>query len=117
MVERKRSRIMAKLSKKVSEAAGKLVHKPKKSLGGKSVDGNSLSDTKTAPWPTMSGRGVGSSYAMAVKNVMNEARGEKGSDKNEYLGKQKQTMEYKQDKPMLFKGKGKKLKQGDNRDG
>jgi len=81
---------------------------------GKSVDGNSLSDTKTAPWPTQSGRGIGSSYAMAVASAMNKAKGEKGSDKSSYLGKAKQSIDYKQDKPMLFKGKGKKLKQGDS---
>ncbi len=81
---------------------------------GKGVDGNSLSDRKIAPWPTTTGRGIGSSYAMAVGNVMNEARGEKGSDKSEYLGKQKETIEYKKDNALMYKGKGKKLKQGDN---
>jgi hypothetical protein len=84
---------------------------------GKSVDGNSLSDTRIAPWPSTKPRGIGSSFAMAVGKVANEARGEKGSDKSEYLGKRKESIDYKRDKSMLYNGKGKKLKQGEGHNG
>lgn len=108
---------MAKLSEKVSKTAGRTLHKSKRSsVGGKSVSGASLSDTRTAPWPNQKGRGIGSSYVMAVNKTLDDAENMKGS-KTGFLGKEKESIQYKRDQAMLYKGKGKKLKQGEDENG
>jgi hypothetical protein len=66
--------------------------KETKKQQGKSVSGASLSAKNQMKFPEMLERGLGSSYAMAVSRLMDQASSLSGS-KNGFLGVEKVTLD------------------------
>lgn len=74
---------------------------------GASVGQNELSDDRQERKPQHLDRGIGSSFADAVGNLLDEAKGLKGSTHG-FLGKEKQTIDAKQYAHTLNKSEDKK---------
>lgn len=84
---------------------------PKKSHK-KSPNTGSASDARQKPNPRTPNRGIGSSFAYAVENVM----GQSETREEGFLGVPDKLLNPRKyvDSEMMYKGKGKKLKQGDD---
>jgi len=92
---------------KKSEAPKKASHKTTK----RDNPATAKADARQKPQAQRPNRGMGSSYAYAVENVLGEAsKREEG-----YLGVQDKLLDPKDhtDRELMYKGKGKKLDQGE----
>ena len=66
-----------------------------KKVQGEQADPKSLSDARQEHMPRSISRGIGSSYADAVRTILDSARSMKGSQ-TDFLGVPKQTIDPKQ---------------------
>lgn len=74
---------------------------------GESVGHNEESDARQEPRPEHLDRGIGSAFAIAVKNLQDESSSMKGSTHG-FLGHEKQTIDTKQFAHSLNKPEDKK---------
>jgi hypothetical protein len=72
-----------------------MAKKKSRHSGGSSVTSGSASDTRTRPHAPSQSRGDGSSFAFAIKDMMEDASQMKGS-KSEFLGVPSEILDPKQ---------------------
>lgn len=83
---------------------GKASGKHSKKVQGDIARPAALSDMNMQKAPAIAPRGLGSSYAQAVGNVMQQAKEVKGSSHG-FLGQEKKTLDPKEHAHSLLKGK------------
>jgi len=87
---------------KTTIKTGKASDKQSKKVQGDSARFAALSDMNMQQAPAIAPRGLGSSYAHAVGNIMHQAKEVKGS-KNGFLGQEKKTLDPKEHAHSLLK--------------